>query len=108
MRRGDAADGERERIGRVLFSPLSPLGQLGDLPIYWNCHEERLFSLDCLDEDAPRIGGKGYETMPPGERLDIMPFVQNPIADSLEEMLRGIKEMTEEEYERVFDLDDED
>lgn len=66
--------------------------------VFWNDHEEGLYSIDCMSDYEDELDMDEYEGLSKDERIEWMPFYQHPIADSLEEFFAGIQAFTREEF----------
>lgn len=80
--------------------------------VFWNDHEEGLYSVDCMSDYEDELDIDTYEGLSKSERIEWMPFFEHPLADSLEAFFAGIQEFTEDEFwadESVdADADEED
>lgn len=78
--------------------------------VFYNCHEEGLFSVDTLDEwvedELPELLRKG-ETVKsvladPTRLVSLAPFIQYPVAPSVEAFITGLRvELDEDWYKRL-------
>lgn len=66
--------------------------------VFWNDHEYGLFSIDCIQDFEDELDMDEYAEMSKDERIQQMPFFQNLLAESLEELFDGIEDFTKEEF----------
>lgn len=66
--------------------------------VFWNDHEEGLYSIDCIEDLEDELDMDEYATMSKDERIEQMPFFQNRLATSLEELFERIEAFTKEEF----------
>ncbi|MEQ1503353.1 MAG: hypothetical protein ABMB14_14035 [Myxococcota bacterium] len=59
--------------------------------LYWNCHEEGLYSIDCIEDLEDDLDLEAYAGLSKAERIASMPFFQNPLATSLEAFFARIR-----------------
>lgn len=66
--------------------------------VFWNCHEEGLYSVDCIEDYEDDLDMDAYAEMSKDERIEQFPWMEYPLAKNLQELFDGIRAFTKDEF----------